>query len=148
MQLTLSPTAERDLVRGTEARRWQGTDADGVAVLAWLVAVQPQTTDKAVEQRFSETLNALPRPSEHGTANERAEAMIAHAALDWLNLEIGRGAKPQDLLLPFTEAMGMALAAYIQASTLPDKQVEAMSGLLKMIAIFAARTEISEEPLQ
>lgn len=62
MKLTLTPTETIQLVDGSPARKWEGTTEQGVPVMAFIRAVQPQTNDPAYLRAFEKDLQSLPTP--------------------------------------------------------------------------------------
>lgn len=62
MQITLTPTDTIQSVDGVPMRKWQGTTARGVPVVAFIRAIQPQTHDAEKLADFERELQALPQP--------------------------------------------------------------------------------------
>ena len=62
MKLTLEPTGRIETINGQPHRVWQGSDADGTPVFAWIRTVQPQTHDERRLAAFDAALKALPQP--------------------------------------------------------------------------------------
>ncbi|MGE0408730.1 MAG: hypothetical protein AB7P23_05640 [Amphiplicatus sp.] len=56
MKITLEPTPVLRKVDGVEHREWRGTDEEGVAVVALVRALAPQTHDEAVAARYRAAL--------------------------------------------------------------------------------------------
>lgn len=77
MKITITPTAEFQRVNGEPSRIWVGYDDQGVAVVAHVRLVSPQTHDLAVNARYEHELAALP-------AAERATPM----AIDMRHIEV------------------------------------------------------------
>ena len=59
MKLELTPTAQIDVVNGTNCRLWVGVDDQGVEVRAYIAALSPASTDEAVNARYAGELNEL-----------------------------------------------------------------------------------------
>jgi hypothetical protein len=59
MKITIEPTANVLNVDGAEHREWRGVDDQGVAVVALVRAVAPQTHDEAVAERYRAALREL-----------------------------------------------------------------------------------------
>lgn len=59
MKITLEPTPTVRKVDGVDHREWKGVDEEGVAIVALVRSVQPQTHDEAVAARYRATLKDI-----------------------------------------------------------------------------------------
>lgn len=56
MKITIEPTQIVRIVDGVEHREWRGVDDKGVAVVAFVRAVAPQTHDLHTAERYRKAL--------------------------------------------------------------------------------------------
>jgi len=56
LELKLKPTAQIGTINETPYRRWEGVDDTGLPVHAYVMLVQPQSDDPAVEERYATAL--------------------------------------------------------------------------------------------
>ncbi|NBV42867.1 hypothetical protein EBR96_08900 [bacterium] len=59
MKITLEPTGSIRPINGHPAREWRGEDEHGVPVVAFIIALSPQTHDADVNARFARELKDL-----------------------------------------------------------------------------------------